>query len=858
MVMARRRRQTKAEAGARPAASSEPQGQVQASPVVWSVSPRLAAIVVVVMAVTALCVRALPIWSDIFPASGEVRLLGVDPYFHLRHSRFAAQHFPNLQRWDIGTHYPNGLFCDAVSLYNLAIGGASCIIGGGQPTDALVERVSAWTPPVLAAASVVALYLLARTAVGRLAALVACAVFMLYPGSSLHRTLLGFPDHHCAEILLGLLAVWGVARCLRSSGDDPSVRSLWRPAVLHAAPLAVFCFTWAGAPIYLLITALALWAVATAEVLHRAGAPATAVAAFRYGCGLYAIVAGAGWLWPQLVMAPGHFPLLLRSCVIIAVAPALFHAAARLLARARVGPRLSVAILTSLGVASLWLATQHVRGAPLLLWQLLEKGRNLAEHQPVTFDSFWSLLGMAGLLASIAVPLVVARVVRDSGRRYALVSVVPGALLTSLWIYSYDYDYAPPPFVALLSAFVIRELGVRLFPGGMPGAARTRWAVAAVAALLFIGPVWPLQHVRVPWATARLAREHVIISDGWVQAMDWLRDNTPEPSLSLDTPVGPWHWVRGFQYPAGTYGVFCPWDFGNMVSALGRRVPVSSRFPSPQTARWILSEDESRSVELLCPDCRDDERVRYVVLEARTVAQHFLAKAVLLNRPLEEYDTRDRDWFTVKSGGPSRVLHRTHGPRYQRSMAVRLYLNDGRDVGHYRLVYESPHQSYITYRLEDTAHRVWRTAYPIDSAAEHDAFSARIGSGSIARVVDHYEYDGVITSTVKIFECVAGARLTGLAAPGSTVEAHLAMQCGSDRRLVPYRRTTVAGTDGRFELTVAHPTESPVELSACGAKTPYRVFVRATPEARPTTVYAIAVDDDQVRSGAQVELGPLR
>ena len=340
--------------------------------------------------------------------------------------------------------------------------------------------------------------------------------------------------------------------------------------------------------------------------------------------------------------------------------------------------------------------------------------------------------------------------------------------------------------------------------------------------------------------------------------MDWMRYNTPEPSVPIDASVRPWRGDGGYRYAAGTYGVFCPWDFGNMVSALGRRVPVWSRWPASRTAQWILCEDEESSLRLLCEDCRDDEAVRYVVLEARTVAQYFLANAVLLSCPLTQYDTGDKDWFTVKgTGGASRVLHRTHGPRYRQSMAVRLYLDDGRDVGHYRLIYESPHQSYITYLLEDVTYVFWRTAFPIDSTAERDAYSARLRKGSITRAGDHYEYDGAIASTVKIFERVAGARLTGTATVGLTVEAHLPLYCGYDRRLVQYARTTVAGTDGRFDLVVAHPTEGSVEDAACVASGPYRIYVRSTPQSSATQVRTVSVAAEQILSGGSLDLGRL-
>ena len=481
----------------------------------WSVGPRLAAAILTTLVVATLGVRVVPIWSQILPESGQVRLLGVDSYYHLRHARFAAHNFPSLQRWDIGTHYPNGQRSDAIGLFDLAIGGVSWWIGAGQPTDGIVDQVCAWTPPVLAAASVVALYLLAGTVGNRATALTAGAVFFVYPGPSLHRTLVGFADHHCAEIVLALLTCWALARFLQIAGDDGSVRSLWRPAFLHAAPLAVFLFTWAGAPIHLLITALTLWAVATVEGCHRGRASATACASFRYGSGLLIIVAGVGWLWPDLVISPTRFPLVLLGCTAIALGPACYHGAALLLACAGAGPRLTGGILSVLVAVSMWLIVQCDQRAHELVQLLTAKGETVAEHQAVTWESYWSTLGVPGLLALIAIPLVLVQVVRHTNARFALVSVVPGVLLTSLWAYSHDYDYMPSPFVALLSTFAIVGLWRRLLALGTTRPDWMRFATVATLAVVLIVPVWPLKQVDVPWATARVGRMQMIISDGW-------------------------------------------------------------------------------------------------------------------------------------------------------------------------------------------------------------------------------------------------------------------------------------------------------------------------------------------------------
>jgi len=49
----------------------------------WTVSPRAAIIILLLLSTAAFAARVVPIWPQVFPADGSVRLLGADPYFHL-------------------------------------------------------------------------------------------------------------------------------------------------------------------------------------------------------------------------------------------------------------------------------------------------------------------------------------------------------------------------------------------------------------------------------------------------------------------------------------------------------------------------------------------------------------------------------------------------------------------------------------------------------------------------------------------------------------------------------------------------------------------------------------------------------
>ena len=819
-------------------------------PPAWSVGPRLAIAVLILLSAAAIVARVVPIWSQVFPASGHVRLLGSDPYFHLRHARFVAHQFPHLQRWDIGTHYPEGQWADATGLFDLAMGTAAWLIGLGSPTNDLVDHVAAWTPPLLAALSIWLVFLLARTVLDRRAALLAAAVFLLYPGSSLHRSLLGFADHHIAEIVLGLLTAWGLTRCLQAGESASAAVPWWRPAFAHALPLAIFLFTWVGAPIYLLFVFVVLLVVATVEISHGARSTATEHCGLRYGSALLLMVWIPSLLWPDLVMVPDQSHLVLLACVAVAVVPAAYVWVARLVLRRLDRPRL-VALLAAVALFAVMAIgatlAEHVPAVGMLANVLLgTKGAGVGEHRIVDWHVYGVLLGVSGLAALAALPLALWRGLHRLGDRFCLVPILFGGLLLGLWMNSRDYDYAAPAFVALMAAFVTVEATGRL-PARHIARLRRPGSLALAAALLL--PVWPLQIVLRPAATVQMAANHMVVTPAWEQATTWLRRHTPQPSLPVDARVAPFAHRAGFRYPPGAYGVFSAWDFGNLINVLGARVPVWSRWPSARTASWMVSEDERKSLRLLCPSCEEGEEVRYVVLDARTISQHFPSKLLLAGRRPEDYNTVN--WY---SAGNNRVPHRTFGPRYERSMAVRLYRDDARDVGRYRLVYESYYESYLPYLLLSGTNPV-RVAYDIGSESQRKSVAGRVGIGRMILAGNQYEYDGLVTPSVKIFEVVLGARLAGKAPAETVVEARLALRCGPRAREVNYARSAVAGEDGRFKLVVAHPSEPATVDAICGAAGPYEIFMRSTLEAEAVKVGTVAVSTRQVHDGTRVRLG---
>lgn len=784
--------------------------------------------------------RTLPAMEQVFRESGEVRLLGADSYYHLRHARCAVLEFPRLQRWDHATHYPHGERARTPGLFDLAIAAAALPAPDALPT------VASWAPVVLGLAAFAVLFLLVRSIAGRAAAWLACIFLLLYPGGFLGRTTLGFADHHAAEVLLALLSLWGLVRCV---GDVTTTR-WWRPALAAALPMALFQFTWVGAPIYLILFAAALFLLGVARLAGTGSLGDLPRAVARFGLGLLLLLAPAALLLPDLVMDAELFPLILAAAagLVAVLAPLLLAARA---CAARWGrPRLVAMGLLVLAALGIWLLARMPGGEDLLDQLVRAKTPLVAEHREVSWGSFAASHGLPGFLALLA-PVAALWTLRrrgDEGRTFVAVAI--GAMVAALWWRTRDYDYAAGVFLALLAAVTLAS-GLRRLPAG-------RWpraAAGAALALALVLPHWPLRWARVPWLTPATVERITYIDDAWASALRWTARNTPSPTLPVDARVERWD-SGGFSYPEGTYGIWCAWDYGNFVAAIGRRHVVWSQGVDAQVARWLVLTDERESLEHLDRGCKGGERVRYVIVDAKTVGDRYLTHARAAGRSPDDYRA---DAGLLKISERHTIPLYNFGEPYYRSIAVRLLHDNGTGLDHYRLVFASREQSFLTYtaRLLKQGGRVGaalrRQAYPIRSHEERLRYERIVARGGAVPVKGlGIVYQGAITARVKVFERVRGARIAGRTLGDAAVQAHLTLRPEGHRPFA-YRNETRADPQGRYELVIPYATDRSGPTSV-EPLTECRVVLRRAPGDPPAAEQRVAISEQDVQAGAHIEL----
>jgi asparagine N-glycosylation enzyme membrane subunit Stt3 len=247
--------------------------------------------------------------------------------------------------------------------------------------------------------------------------------------------------------------------------------------------------------------------------------------------------------------------------------------------------------------------------------------------------------------------------------------------------------------------------------------------------------------------------------------------------------------------------------------------------------------------------------VRYVIVDAKTMGDRYLTHARLAGRSTDDYRAAAG---RLKLSERHAIPLYSFGEPYSRSIAARLYMENGTGLAHYRLVFASRQRSFLAYvaRILKKGGRVGaairRQALPIRSLEERLHYERILARGGIVRVPGlGYVFQGAITARVKVFERVRGARIAGRTLPDASVQARLELRPPGHRPF-EYRTETRADAQGRYELVVPYATDrsGPTGVRALSEG---RVILLA-PGGRPKLEQPVAISEQDVQSGGRIEL----
>jgi dolichyl-diphosphooligosaccharide--protein glycosyltransferase len=365
----------------------------------------------------------------------------------------------------------------------------------------------------------------------------------------------------------------------------------------------------------------------------------------------------------------------------------------------------------------------------------------------------------------------------------------------------------------------------------------------------------------------------------WDSTTDWMQNGTPE--VEGMEKYGTYEKTEDFEYPEGAYGVMSWWDYGHWITVRGDRIPHANPFQAgARTAsRYFLYENETKANVLLdalpslspregnidnytTSDFRDmiaeqtdqqrAEDTRYVTIDYQMATRKFGAIATWSGPPAGEYFARESQNATYR-GQNLTVPYQTFSDRYEETMLARLYWDDADGLEHYRLVHSSQQRKLlVTYsRLNQQTGQVVQ-----------QPFLASIGNVGGNRSIQNFFFlqqrqefvvhDVRQATSVKTFERVEGADLTGSASPGANVTVSLTLNNTQTGTNFTYEQTVQANEDGEFVVTVPYATNDAVSPSEGGTDSVIEADGVYTLNVENGGITTVAVPESAVLDGESI------
>ncbi|WP_424357538.1 oligosaccharyl transferase, archaeosortase A system-associated [Methanocella sp. MCL-LM] len=826
-----------------------------------------------------LYLRVVPSYGQVFTGweGNYVNFASDDAVYHMRLVHETVTHFPDRIFYDPFTHYPFGSMVHFGPLLTLLIAGASLIAGLGNPGTALVDTIGAYTPAIMGVLCAVPVYFIGKKLFSRSVGILAAFTLALLPGQFMARSMLGFTDHHIAEVLFSVTTVAFLVYALehaRTSGlnleklknrDKGALAALGFGA-LAGISFGLYMLTWPGGLIIGMI--IFLYFAVQAVVDYVKGR----------NLDYLLILASATFLIPAVMVLPYSltdlsFQLLYYSLTqpfflgLALAGVAAVYGLAAVHKKTKAEPWTFPVALLGLGVIGmlvLYLFAQQIFGLVMAGLQVFTPSGGMLvvrEAAPSYINSATGQIDLSMLwewffwtfpIAIIAIAMIAFRAFKDnrpaewlflvwnlimlvatfSQNRFAYYFAVNAALLTGYFVYAVFRAFDWDKFTQSWRKNVRAGADVSRFISGHAGQVLGFAALAGIALLVIIWPATSLSTgahssldmAKDPGAYFFTGVTELMSQSGpgginheWYQALLWMKANTPDPQGSADSSTlryssGSYERPKdgyAYPYPASAYGIMSWWDYGHIITYVAHRIPNANPFQAGilennntcGSAPFFLATEEGKAYANL-----GSLGSRYVVVENRDANGYVAAMSVWAD---------DRDgWMTEKEFSLYKnqppVTLPVNSQKYEQCMLNRLYYQDCTNMGHFRLVYESPGDYLVNVNLLDTR----------DGSIYFDkSFNVANYTEAYGYYVDAIEpvmasQDGSLIAYdarppekwVKVFEVVKGANITGKADPGTIVTASLDLTTGD--RTFKYMQSTVADSAGSFTLTVPYATEA--------------------------------------------------
>lgn len=207
-----------------------------------------------ILAIIILIALYLRVWIPfhyIF-ADGWVRFITVDAYHHLRIIDNLIANFPHLLQIDPYWGFPQNTDLTAGTyLFHYIIATIAWLIGFGQPSQHVIEVVTAIIPPIMVIGIIITVFYIGKYAFNKWVGLFASGLVATFGGEFISRSTLGSSDYHVAEVLFTSLFILFFVLAIKNINKN-KIR-IYIYLGLSFISLVIYIFTWTGHLLFCLI-----------------------------------------------------------------------------------------------------------------------------------------------------------------------------------------------------------------------------------------------------------------------------------------------------------------------------------------------------------------------------------------------------------------------------------------------------------------------------------------------------------------------------------------------------------------------------------------------------------------------------
>jgi len=640
-------------------------------------------------------------YGNVF-TGGWVRFGGVDPWYHMRLVDNLLQHFPLQIAFDPFTFYPYGSAVPFAPFFDLLLGFFIWVIGLGNPTQYTIETVAAYFPAILGALVTIPVYFIGRELFNRNVGLLSAALIAILPGQFYYRSMLGYTDHHVAEVLFSTTAVLFLILAIKRAKEKEisfsHIRSrdwcnLRKPliyALLAGLAVGTYLISWSGGLLFLFI--IFAYIVIQYIIDHLRGKSTD-----------YLCIIGVPMFLIALIIVIPFFNLfrvgnyVIWSLLIAMLASLTLSGISRLMAYKNIKRAYYPIALAGLGVAGLCLI--YFILPPLYDFIVArfdmifvpEEVQILAESQ-----SLFSIAGVAVLfkhftiniiLASVAFGLIIYTEIKGRSFENTLTFLIIWTLIMLLAMLGQNrFAYYFAVNVALLSGYLCYRImdwtwgnSVEVLPQCKKGIRKVeknkeprrsirsyisaRYNLVAIVAIILLLIVF-LPNI----ASMRNVSENAAAPDEyWHSALLWMKERTPDPFEDPDFYYELYEAPAGdvYDYPESAYGVMAWYHRGYWIASIAHRIPNTNPASDiSSAAHFFTAQDESSANEVL-----DNLGSKYVIIDLALASREY--EAVAMTAGIPAFQFYEIYYQRTNEGKLNPIKY--YYPYYYQAMFARLY-----------------------------------------------------------------------------------------------------------------------------------------------------------------------------------------